>query len=292
MTVSAEKSAAEIFDEAVAIHAGGDTLAAIKMMEPIAAGGLKQARVWLINVYRNGDGIPPSLGAGFFWSFLGRCDDVCSYQTLLGNMYYHGDGITQSYEAAKDCYEIAAEHGGGNATIRLSDMYRNGIGVEQDHSTAFKWCRAAALMNQRGAAYLMGWHYVNGLGAKQDYQAGHKWLLSAARDGSQEATLLLAVLEAKGLGVPEHSIGAMKWAHIGLTWATREYDDLNSPDLRQNAVTVELKEAALSVKQRAEAIVAELTSRMTAAEIQVAEHLAEEFLGGTQDDCHLASAAS
>ena len=53
-------------------------------------------------------------------------------QHNLGVLYYNGHGVEQSYEAAVEFYDQAAQQGHPSAMNNLGHMYANGEGVERD----------------------------------------------------------------------------------------------------------------------------------------------------------------
>lgn len=65
-------------------------------------------------------------------------------QTLLGDMYYKGQGVPQDYKLALEWYLRAAEQGDTNAQYNLGLMYYNGSGVQQDLIQAYIWINLAA----------------------------------------------------------------------------------------------------------------------------------------------------
>ena len=65
-------------------------------------------------------------------------------QNNLGNCYYNGDGIDQSYEEAVKWYRKAAEQEYAKAQYNLGNCYENGEGVEPSYEEAVKWYRKAA----------------------------------------------------------------------------------------------------------------------------------------------------
>ena len=65
-------------------------------------------------------------------------------QNDLGEMYYNGTGVAQSYEKAAGWYLKAAERGDDCAQYNLGCMYRDGTGVEQSFEKAREWYEKAA----------------------------------------------------------------------------------------------------------------------------------------------------
>lgn len=60
-------------------------------------------------------------------------------QSLLGNMYYNGEGVEQDYGESFLWYHLAAEQGNKNAQYLVGNMYLLGEGVKQDNDEAAYW---------------------------------------------------------------------------------------------------------------------------------------------------------
>lgn len=73
-------------------------------------------------------------------------------QTLLGNMYYKGQGVPQDYKLALEWYLKAAEQGDTNAQYNLGLMYYNGSGVQQDLIQAYIWVNLAAISRNKDSS--------------------------------------------------------------------------------------------------------------------------------------------
>ncbi|HIN91120.1 MAG TPA: sel1 repeat family protein [Porticoccaceae bacterium] len=72
-------------------------------------------------------------------------------QTLLGVMYYLGEGVPENKAEAARWYRLAAEQGDVNAQYELGTMYLNGEGVPENDAEAVKWYRLAAEQGNEGA---------------------------------------------------------------------------------------------------------------------------------------------
>jgi TPR repeat protein len=66
-------------------------------------------------------------------------------------MYYHGEGVEQSYERAKEYYESAAHLGHAGSQFNLGAMYYNGQGVENNLTKAREWWIKAAAQGDENA---------------------------------------------------------------------------------------------------------------------------------------------
>ena len=64
---------------------------------------------------------------------------IAESQYNLGNMYYHGQGVTQDYKQAVYWWQKSAEQGYVGAQLNLGLMYAYGLGVIEDYVTARMW---------------------------------------------------------------------------------------------------------------------------------------------------------
>ena len=120
----------------------------------------------------------------------------CVAQNSLGDMYYFGHGVEQSYEKAVEWYRKAADQGYADAQTNLGYMYKNGYGVEQSYETAVEWYRKAADQGYANAQNKLGIMYDNGQGVEQSYEKAVEWYRKAADQGYPNAKKKLSELGA------------------------------------------------------------------------------------------------
>ena len=82
---------------------------------------------------------------------------------------------------------LLAEQGEADAQYNLGDCYYNGNGVEQSYSKAAKWYRLAAEQGHAKAQYNLGVCYAFGDGVEQSYTEAVKWYKKAAEQGHEYA---------------------------------------------------------------------------------------------------------
>ena len=82
---------------------------------------------------------------------------------------------------------MAAKHGHETAQNNLGDCYYNGIGVEQSYIAAIKWYRKAAEKGHAEAQYNLGYCYYNGYGVERSYEEAAEWYRKAAEQGYEKA---------------------------------------------------------------------------------------------------------
>ncbi len=110
-----------------------------------------------------------------------------SAQSMIGVMYYNGEGVPQDFDAAIVWLTLAANQGYSVAQFNLGVMYDNGQGVEQDFTQAFKWYRHAAEQGHPNAQYNLGAMYAGGDGVEQDPARAYMWYSIASAHGNQQA---------------------------------------------------------------------------------------------------------
>ncbi len=104
-------------------------------------------------------------------------------QSILGYLYFAGEGVQQSYREARRWYSLAAEQNNEVAQYALGRMYEEGLGVIQDYREAERWYRSAAEQGNWWSQNELGLMYRNGQGVTQDYVYAHMWLNIAASSG-------------------------------------------------------------------------------------------------------------
>ena len=160
-------------------------------------------------------------------------------QYSLGQMYFYGTGVPQSYGAAVKWYLKAAEQGHAGAQFSLGAFYATGDGVPQNYAESEKWFRRAAEQGNADAQYSLGQVYFYGTGVPQDYVQAHKWFnLATARkpDENSPEAIQWAKDESEkvmtGSQVAEAQRLAREWRPRGARQAmTDKPDDEHVQDL-------------------------------------------------------------
>ena len=101
-------------------------------------------------------------------------------QLMMGQHYYHGHGVKQSYETARELYELAAQQEYVTALYDLGLLYKYGEGVEQSYERAFQYYEHAAHLGFAEAQYNLGCMYSNGKGVVKDTNKMKEWFQKAA----------------------------------------------------------------------------------------------------------------
>ncbi len=146
-------------------------------------------------------------------------------QYSLGEMFYQGKGVVQSYAKAIECYMKAAHQGNADAQYALGVAYENGKGVVKHEVKANEWFQKAAESYQKSAmqgnsdsSRSLGAIYKEGKGvAKHDAKA-NEWFQKAAdsyqksaMQGNVDASRRLGEMHYVGHGVVQNYIKAFEW---------------------------------------------------------------------------------
>jgi hypothetical protein len=101
-------------------------------------------------------------------------------QSMLGLLYYHGQGVQQDFAAAATWFRKAADQDDAPAQSHLGVMYFEGQGVPQDKAQAVKWFRRAADLGDAQAQFNLGLSYAKGESGEPDNVRAHMWFNLAA----------------------------------------------------------------------------------------------------------------
>lgn len=113
----------------------------------------------------------------------------------IGEKYYYGNGVEQSYEKAVEWYEKAANHGYADAQCSLGYMYSSGKGVKQNYRKAVEWYEKAANQGHAKGQFNLGTMYYNGRGVSKNIEKAKALFVNAAQNGNSDAQTVLTKLE-------------------------------------------------------------------------------------------------
>jgi uncharacterized protein len=105
---------------------------------------------------------------------------VGTVETLIGDAYYYGHGVSRDYSEAVRMYKRAAGKGSAMAQSTLGDIYFYGRGAPQDFVEAVKWWTLAADADISTAQLNLSVMLANGDGTPQDYVRSHMYANLAA----------------------------------------------------------------------------------------------------------------
>ena len=96
-------------------------------------------------------------------------------------------GVDQSYQRARELYELSASQGYASAQDKLGLMYRDGQGVDQSDERAKEYYEAAARNGYVDAQFKLGVLYLMGKGVEQSFETAREWMMKAAEQGNENA---------------------------------------------------------------------------------------------------------
>jgi len=108
-------------------------------------------------------------------------------QSLLADKYYRGDGVEQSYQQARELYELSASQGHATSQFNLGVMYEHGQDVNQSYERAAEYYEAAARQGHADAQCSLGAFYANGQGVERSFETAREWMMKAAEQGNEHA---------------------------------------------------------------------------------------------------------
>lgn len=135
-------------------------------------------------------------------------------QTVLGFMYYEGEGVPRDYVESAKWSRKAANQGHAVANFALGCLYYEGVGVTQDYNEAFYYLRVSADKGYPQAEGMLGLLYMQGHGVKTNYQKAFELLKKAAQKGSANAYVGLGAMYYRGLGVTNDLVKAYAWCSV------------------------------------------------------------------------------
>ncbi len=177
-------------------------------------------------------------------------------QQRLGLLTEHGRGTAKDPAQAAKWYQKAADQGDATAQGHLGRLYRLGAGVPRDAGQAAKWSIKAATQGNAAAQANLGYMSLEGFSLPTDAAAAAGWFKRAAEQGDASAELGLATLCEAGRGVPKDVMQAHKWYALASV-DDGEYDE--------------------ELFARAKKAKAALAAKMTPAQIEQADKLAQDF---------------
>lgn len=148
----------------------------------------------------------------FKWLSQAAESNNAAAEFLLGDLYYSGNGVSQSDGTAIKWYEKAAKQNYVAAQLALATMYQQGSGVTQDQTKAVQWYKKAAANNSPKAQYQLGlMAYKEGKNNPQKYSQALQWFKKAADQNDPWAQNKLGVMYKLGRGTSEDFVKAIEW---------------------------------------------------------------------------------
>jgi uncharacterized protein len=116
-------------------------------------------------------------------------------QWRLGLLHYHGHGVRENDELARQWFERAARQGLAEAQFQLGNMYAYGL-ADPGHDVdpqrlAAQWYFEASRQGHAEAQYSLGILFISGTGVVQNPEEGARWIARAAAQGHADAAVYL-----------------------------------------------------------------------------------------------------
>jgi len=173
-------------------------------------------------------------------------------QFQLAVAYDQGLGTPQNLGEAVKWYTSAAELGHPEAQNSIGSLYQAGEGLPQSDEQAVVWYRKSADQGNATAKNNLAYMYDLGLGVAEDNSYAAQLYEEAAELGELKGMLNLGVLLFQGQnGVTKDYIEAYKWLDLARFYTQRSSD--------------------MNLKWRVRGALDELSTMMTAAEIEEAK---------------------
>lgn len=123
--------------------------------------------------------------------------------TLLGEIYFYGDGTRVDYKKAFDLYSKALEINSTLYTthlnLRLGYLYKNGNGTEINKRKAYSHFLTAANEGDAEGQSQVAWAYYMGEGVNEDINLARSWYEKAAAQGHDFANYILGRFYGDGV---------------------------------------------------------------------------------------------
>lgn len=122
-------------------------------------------------------------------------DCTAAIYSVVGRMYFTGQGTEKDDVEAFRWFEKGAEKGDADAQYRIGIFYANGIGTQKDKKKAFYWLSQSAEQEMNDAQYEVALMYDEGEGVTANRFEALNWYRKAAEQENKDAQLVLSVLE-------------------------------------------------------------------------------------------------
>jgi hypothetical protein len=110
-----------------------------------------------------------------------------SAQAQLGQMFYTGTGVTQSYQESFKWFLAAAEQNDPVAQNAICTLYMEGSGVAKDSVKGLEWCKKSAAHSYSNGIFQLGLMYLIEEGTKLNIPEAAQLIHEAAEKGSHGA---------------------------------------------------------------------------------------------------------
>jgi uncharacterized protein len=168
-------------------------------------------RIEVANRLWRGRGIAADPTRAFYWYQKVGCE-LAGYQ--LGRMYELGEGTSQNYAKAADCYRQGMERA-TYARLGLADLMEKGQGIPRDEAKALELYRESAEREIGGVAFEIALNFDLGRDLPNDLGQAARWWRTSGCYHNGGAALNLAKKYASGSGVPRSPMDVYVWTALG-----------------------------------------------------------------------------
>lgn len=189
-----------------------------------------EAQFIIGNLYYSGRGVQQSFTTAIEWYSKAALNGHIESQTKLGEMYYRGKGIPRDYVKAAEWFTMAAENNDAKAMFFLGGMYNsNDKGVKINTLKMAELWKKSAALGYPDAEFYLGQIYLIGRGGIQkNADSAMIWIDKAAQDGSIDALFYMGE-RALASGDKEKAVEYyQKAADKGLQKAQLKLDAINN----------------------------------------------------------------
>lgn len=203
------------------------------------------SQLLLGEAYFHGNGVAKDLEQSRLWLELASMQGDKTAQYKLGQMYFTGTGVRQDYLNAREWWLESAISGNDKAQQKLGYLYSEGLGVKRDFNKARSWYVKAANLGNAEAQTLLGSLFHEGNRLKTDYNEAFRWYQLAAHQGHPHAQYALGILHHDGLGTEQDYVKCAAWVEVAL--ANNYTDELGAGDMCRAKLDAQSNAAADSL---------------------------------------------
>lgn len=204
-----ETTAAIALEQARALAAAGDYVAALAIWGPLAHRGVARAANNVGACFMGGLGVEVDQALAVRWLTAAAEAGDPAGQRNLASAYLQGKGIGQSDELALRWYREAASLGDAQAQDMASWMLLERDDAHLHLAEAHRLAQAAADAGIASAMTRMGMIHHNALGVERDPEAAVAWWGRGVAAGDPDAMAMLGAANHLGQGVEPDPLRAM-----------------------------------------------------------------------------------
>jgi len=163
------------------------------------------------DLYSVGEGVTQSYNQARQWYEKARARGDAGAVTDLAILIAYGKGGSHDFKQAFPLFEQAAQGGDGYAMYELADFLENGKGVTPDYAKSRYWLEQSAQAGEMRGMLMLGYTYYFGRHVPEDYKQSYAWFEKAAAAGSTTAMNVLGMQHEYGQGTPGDYKKASEW---------------------------------------------------------------------------------